>query len=50
MLETLLIISATFPLPLIPSHEGRGDFEDFLKGPFSLLGCKNIYALPFERY
>jgi hypothetical protein len=39
-----------FPLPFIPSHEGRGDFGGFLKRLVSLLGCQNIYASPFERY
>ena len=39
-----------FPLPLIPSHEGRGNFGGFLKWLVSLFGFQNIYASPFERY
>jgi hypothetical protein len=39
-----------FPLPLIPSHERRGDFGGFLKRLVSLLSYQNIYASPFERY
>jgi len=45
-----LIIPVISPLPLIPSHEERGDFGGFLKRLVSLLGCQNIYASPFEHY